>query len=103
MRQGGRPRNVPTAPRWASLTRAGLVDAPGPKCYLQNVKAHSSSGLGHRPLKAEIRGSNPLCATSSPDNSTNSDLSKEPAQLRGFKLPLVQCVLFLAGHAQPAG
>src|SRR5215211_3425457 len=26
--------------------------------------AHSSSGLGHRPLKAEIRGSNPLCATS---------------------------------------
>ena len=25
--------------------------------------AHSSSGLGHRPLKAEIRGSNPLCAT----------------------------------------
>jgi hypothetical protein len=28
-----------------------------------NVEAHSSSGLGHRPLKAEIRGSNPLCAT----------------------------------------
>jgi len=26
-------------------------------------QAHSSSGLGHRPLKAEIRGSNPLCAT----------------------------------------
>lgn len=25
--------------------------------------AHSSSGLGHRPLKAEIRGSNPLWAT----------------------------------------
>ena len=25
--------------------------------------AHSSSGLGHIPLKAEIRGSNPLCAT----------------------------------------
>ena len=26
-------------------------------------KAHSSSGQGHRPLKAKIRGSNPLCAT----------------------------------------
>ena len=26
--------------------------------------AHSSSGLGHRPLKAEITGSNPVCATS---------------------------------------
>jgi hypothetical protein len=25
--------------------------------------AHSSSGQGHRPLKAKIRGSNPLCAT----------------------------------------
>src|SRR5262245_45498635 len=25
--------------------------------------AHSSSGLGHIPLKDEIRGSNPLCAT----------------------------------------
>jgi hypothetical protein len=54
---------VPIESRWASLTKAGLVDAPRPKCYLRNVKAHSSSGLGHRPLKAEIRGSNPLCAT----------------------------------------
>jgi hypothetical protein len=26
--------------------------------------AHSSSGLGHRPLKAKITGSNPVCATS---------------------------------------
>ena len=25
--------------------------------------AHSSSGRGHRPLKAEITGSNPVCAT----------------------------------------
>ena len=28
--------------------------------------AHSSSGLGHRPLKAEITGSNPVCATNAP-------------------------------------
>ncbi len=28
-----------------------------------NDVAHSSSGLGHRPLKAEITGSNPVCAT----------------------------------------
>ena len=28
-----------------------------------HMPAHSSSGPGHRPLKAEIRGSNPLCAT----------------------------------------
>ena len=29
------------------------------------ITAHSSSGLGHRPLKAEITGSNPVCATTS--------------------------------------
>ena len=28
-------------------------------------KAHSSSGLGRRPLKAEVTGSNPVCATKS--------------------------------------
>jgi len=28
--------------------------------------AHSSSGLGHRPLKAETTGSNPVCATNIP-------------------------------------
>jgi hypothetical protein len=26
-------------------------------------RAHSSSGQGHRPLKAETTGSNPVCAT----------------------------------------
>ncbi len=33
-----------------------------PKIQVKHV-AHSSSGLGHRPLKAEITGSNPVCAT----------------------------------------
>ena len=32
------------------------------ECWMPPT-AHSSSGPGHRPLKAEIRGSNPLCAT----------------------------------------
>ena len=27
---------------------------------------HSSRGLGHRPLKAEITGSNPVCGTTGP-------------------------------------
>ena len=27
---------------------------------------HSSRGLGHSPLKAEIIGSNPICGTNSP-------------------------------------
>ncbi len=34
------------------------VTAPFVRCA-----AHSSSGLGHRPLKAETTGSNPVCAT----------------------------------------
>ena len=29
----------------------------------KDILAHSSSGLGRRPLKAEITGSNPVCAT----------------------------------------
>jgi hypothetical protein len=45
--------------------------------------AHSSSGLGHRPLKAETRGSNPLCAT----NSSNFRREPEkPAFVRGLFL-----------------
>lgn len=28
-----------------------------------HLTAHSSSGLGHLPLKEEITGSNPVCAT----------------------------------------
>jgi hypothetical protein len=35
--------------------------------------AHSSSGQGHRPLKAEITGSNPVCATSFPNTSRSED------------------------------
>ena len=37
------------------------VKSNGEKPFLH--LAHSSSGLGHRPLKAEITGSNPVCAT----------------------------------------
>ena len=33
---------------------------------MRPLGAHSSSGLGHRPLKAEITGSNPVCATNPP-------------------------------------
>src|SRR3990172_4962444 len=36
-----------------------LGSNPSPAARL----AHSSSGPGHRPLKAEITGSNPVCAT----------------------------------------
>jgi hypothetical protein len=36
-----------------------------PLCTIFSIRglAHSSSGLGHRPLKAETTGSNPVCAT----------------------------------------
>ena len=35
----------------------------GPFAKLRRVWPHSSSGPGHRPLKAEIIGSNPICGT----------------------------------------
>src|SRR5581483_135886 len=43
--------------------------------------AHSSSGLGHRPLKAEITVSNPVCATRSIHNNmahSSSGLGHRP-------------------------
>lgn len=47
--------------------------------------AHSSSGLGHRPLKAEIRGSNPLCATHGPVHPAKSKVVLEnPRYGAGF-------------------
>lgn len=45
--------------------------------------AHSSSGQGHRPLKAEIAGSNPACAT----------LEKDLAKLREALNPLPNPVI----------
>ncbi len=41
-------------------TAIDKYQAPG--YDIARSKAHSSSGLGHRPLKAEITGSNPVCA-----------------------------------------
>src|SRR6266571_7319474 len=45
-------------------TTIDKYQAPG--YDIARSKAHSSSGLGHRPLKAEITGSNPVCATKRP-------------------------------------
>jgi hypothetical protein len=36
--------------------------------------AHSSRGLGHLPLKEEITGSNPVCATNGSELSTAENL-----------------------------
>ena len=58
------------------------------------IQAHSSSGLGRRPLKAEITGSNPVCATTiehlnwhcSLDNIIHADKQAYS------HLPMLQCV-----------
>src|SRR5262249_29563626 len=49
------------------------VARTGPPCYPRAPSRlarapvpHSSRGLGHRPLKAEITGSNPVCGTTPP-------------------------------------
>ena len=57
---------------WLAPCRGGKIDfsstavvnTPGFLVLLPGV-AHSSSGLGHLPLKEEITGSNPVCATNS--------------------------------------
>ena len=58
-RRAPRPRLM--VARAAAIMPTGLGDRPpaltGP---------HSSRGPGHRPLKAEITGSNPVCGTNRP-------------------------------------
>ena len=49
---GNTPRNTPATTDVKSICQRSFSSV-----------AHSSSGLGHRPLKAEITGSNPVCAT----------------------------------------
>ena len=52
--------------------------------------AHSSSGLGHHPLKVEIAGSNPACATTPAPacQPTVRGLSLHPPQSRRWTYPL---------------
>jgi hypothetical protein len=54
--------------------------------------AHSSSGLGHLPLKEEITGSNPVCATKKSEEVaiplafvSHSILSLDPALARAVR------------------
>ena len=52
-------------------TRAAIIGSPA---HL----AHSSSGLGRRPLKAEITGSNPVCATTRVHHTASGQASPGP-------------------------
>ena len=50
---------------WRNLgTKSGLTKSDVCPEWSASV-AHSSRGLGHLPLKEEITGSNPVCATNS--------------------------------------
>ena len=57
--------------------------------------AHSSSGLGHRPLKAEITGSNPVCATKS-DAWESSQALFVAVLLRALSRMIIDAVTFRA-------
>ena len=62
---GQRGWNPELKARYEELT-ATTQESNEVKCSCHTADlyvAHSSSGLGHRPLKAEITGSNPVCAT----------------------------------------
>ena len=66
---GRRPANAEIKAGHDELSATAFVTTPattdvksiGQRSF--SSVAHSSSGLGHRPLKAEITGSNPVCAT----------------------------------------
>ena len=66
---GRRPWNAEIEARYDELSATTFATTPattdvksiGQRSF--SSVAHSSSGLGHRPLKAEITGSNPVCAT----------------------------------------
>ena len=69
MINGKRPWNMVIKARYDELvanTFANTSVKHEVKCVCEKSNlgvAHSSSGRGHRPLKAEITGSNPVCAT----------------------------------------
>ena len=69
MINGRRPWNTEIKARYDALpanTFANTSVKHEVKCSCHTADlyvAHSSSGLGHRPLKAETTGSNPVCAT----------------------------------------
>ena len=69
MINGRRPWNAEIKARYQELsatTFATTQENNAVKCICHTADlyvAHSSSGLGHRPLKAETTGSNPVCAT----------------------------------------
>ena len=63
--------------------RGPLVSSAGPVATVPRrpPAPHSSRGPGHRPLKAEITGSNPVCGT-------NLDIQRpDPSPDRALRLP----------------
>ena len=66
---GQRAWNSELKERYENLVATTFATTPGTTNVKYTVEephlcvAHSSSGLGHCPLKAEITGSNPVCAT----------------------------------------
>jgi hypothetical protein len=59
-RQAVRSRRL----RWRAVLPPGII--PPARRTPAGPMPHSSRGPGHRPLKAEIIGSNPICGTKSP-------------------------------------
>ena len=57
----------PTGVAWLSWRLQGAIGIipARPRRPVRRFMPHSSRGLGHRPLKAEITGSNPVCGTKS--------------------------------------
>ncbi len=64
-------------------------------------KAHSSSGPGRRPLKAEITGSTPVCATTYAFRTVSSQIRSGLGRFCFWRSPSVQqraLIVFSARH-----
>src|SRR6266480_4841510 len=73
---GGRLRALwGPLPLWPRLAVVGIIPIGPPAIHARPIPVpHSSRGPGHRPLKAEITGSNPVCGTSSKSPTSGGPL-----------------------------
>ncbi len=79
---------VAVAAGFARAARSLVSSRPAPTCYtsVRPAAPHSSRGPGHRPLKAEITGSNPVCGTS-PTRGPDPVVRLSGARLSGARVP----------------
>jgi (2Fe-2S) ferredoxin len=73
-----------------TLDQKSLGSSPSGTAY-QSIPARSSSGLGRRPLKAEITGSNPVRATKTGEQFCSPFIFKFPFKMKRYDKHIFIC------------